>query len=115
MDATKPQDRFMQLQRRPEQLAKWVPPGGIKTEKLEQPDGSILFRFSHDELGPLGQLRITPMPASLALAGQCLIDVEIEASDPDTEPHWDERYRMLDTMVTLCTTALAVERTGSPL
>src|SRR5947199_1228294 len=103
MEAAQQLDRLVELQRRREQLAKSVPPE-VKTEKIEQPDGPVIFRFSHGELGELGQLRITPVPSYMAMGGQCIVNVEIFADDPDAEPRWDEKYRLLDTMATLCIT-----------
>jgi len=50
MDALQQLDRLLQLQRRREQLARSVPPD-VKTEKIEQADGTVIFRFSHNELG----------------------------------------------------------------
>ena len=114
IEAAQQLDRLVDLQRRREQLAKSVPPD-VRTEKIEQPDGTILFRFSHGVLGELGQLRITPVPSYMAMAGQCVVNVEIFADDPDKEPRWDEKYRLLDTMATLCITALPGEQTRSPL
>src|SRR5947209_3876008 len=81
-------DRLLEQQRRQEQLAKMVPPG-INTEQLESANGTILFRFSHEELGELGQLRITPVPFMVP-PGQCHVSTEISSSDPDEDEHWDE-------------------------
>lgn len=44
------------------------------------------------------------------------MNVELFADDPDEDPHWDEKYRLLNLMVTLCTAALPDEKTlRSPL
>jgi hypothetical protein len=113
MDTLEQLDRLVELQRRREQLAKAVPPD-IKTEKIELPDGTVLFRFIHD-LGALGQLRITPVLSSMVPADQCVINVEIFPDHPDEDEHWDEKYHLLETMVTLCVSALPGEQAGSPL
>src|SRR2546428_5810018 len=57
MAALEQLDRLLEQQRRQEQLAQMVPPG-ITTEQVQYTNGMILFRFSHEALGELGQLRI---------------------------------------------------------
>ena|SRR2546425_3095215 len=43
-------DRLLELQRRREQLALMVPPG-IETSQQVFDNGSVIYRFSHEELG----------------------------------------------------------------
>src|SRR6266566_7826670 len=61
MAALEQLDRLLELQRRREQLAQMVPPG-IETSQQVFDNGSVIYRFSHEELGELGQLRIAPVP-----------------------------------------------------
>lgn len=97
-------DRFLDLQRRREQLAAAVPPG-IQTEKLAYADGTVLFRFSN-ELGDLGRLRIRPVPMYMAPSGGCIVNAEIFSDDPASDPHWDTKYTLFAQMVTLCISSL---------
>ena len=108
-------DRLLERRRRAEHLAAQVPTE-VATEQIRYADGTVLFRFSHTQLGDLGQLRIVPVPAFMAPIGGCMVNVELFADDPDENPRWDEKYRLLDLMVTLCTAVLPDEQTlRSPL
>jgi hypothetical protein len=61
-------------------------------------------------LGDLGQLKIVPLPAYMVPIGGCLITVEIFPDDPDTDPQWEEKYRLLELMVNVCTAVLPEEK-----
>ncbi len=54
-------DHLVDLQRRREQLVASVPPG-IETTQEMLANGTVLYHFSHQELGPLGFLHIAPVP-----------------------------------------------------
>lgn len=103
-------DQLLERRRRAEHLAAQVP-AEVATEQLQYADGTVLFRFSHTQLGDLGQLRIVPVPAYMAPIGGCVVNVELFPDDPDDDPHWDEKYRLLDLMVALCTAVLPDEKT----
>lgn len=108
-------DQLLERHRRAERLATQVP-AEVATEQIRYADGTVLFRFSHAQLGDLGQLRIVPVPAYMAPIGGCMVNVDLFADDPDDDPHWDEKYRLLDLMVTRCTSVLPDEQTlRSPL
>lgn len=108
-------DRLLEQRRRAEHLAAQVP-AEVATEQIQYADGTVLFRFSHTQLGDLGQLRIVPVPAYMTPIGGCMVNVELFPDDPDDDPHWDEKYRLLDLMVTRCTSVLSDEQTlRSPL
>lgn len=115
MAALQQLDRLLERRRRAEQLATQVP-AEVATEQIQYPDGTVLFRFIHAELGSLGQLKIVPVPVYMAPIGGCVINVELFPDDPDEDPNWDEKYRLLDLMVMLCTSALPEEKmVRSPL
>lgn len=110
-DALAQLDHLLDLQRRREQLSKQVPPG-IVTEQVQGERGAIIYRFSHQDLGPLGQLRITPVPYMNAST----MDVDMAESDPEKDERWEEKYRMLKTVADLCIAALPGSHTSeSPL
>ena len=50
MAALEQLDRLLELQRRREHLAQMVPPG-IETSQQVFDNGSVIYRFSHEELG----------------------------------------------------------------
>lgn len=102
-------DRLLALQRRQEQLARMVPPG-IETSQHVFDNGSIIYRFSHEELGELGQLKIVPVPFMVS-PGLVHVSAEIASADPDEDEHWDEKYTLFKEMVTLCISALPASPT----
>jgi hypothetical protein len=102
-------DRLLELRRRQEQLAAKVPPE-VSTERIDYPDGTVLFRFSHAALGFFGQLKIIPVPAYMVPVGGCLVNVELFPDDPEEDQHWDEKYQLLSLMVMVCTSALPEEK-----
>lgn len=61
-------DQLLERRRRAEHLAAQVP-AEVATEQIQYADGTVLFRFSHTQLGDLGQLRIVPVPAYIAPIG----------------------------------------------
>ncbi len=80
-------DHLVELQRRREQLAASVPPD-IETTQEMLANGTVLYHFSHQELGPLGVLRIAPVPY-IVPPGMTHVSAEMEPSDPDADAHWD--------------------------
>jgi len=107
-------DHLVELQRRREQLAASVPPD-IETTQEMLANGTVLYHFSHQELGPLGVLRIAPVPY-IVPPGMTHVSAEMEPSDPDADAHWDRKYTLLKDMVTLCVAALPSSHTvSSPL
>jgi len=107
-------DRLIELERRREQLAASIPPG-IKTTQEMLGNGTVLYHFLHLELGPLGILRIAPVPYMVPL-GMTHVSAEMEPSDPDIDAQWDQKYTLFKEMVTLCVAALPSSHTvSSPL
>ncbi len=107
-------DHLVDLQRRREQLAASVPPG-IETTQEQLVNGTVLYHFSHQELGPLGSLRIAPVPYMVP-QGMTHVSAEMVSSDPDADAQWDQKYTLLQEMVTLCVAALSSSHTvSSPL
>ncbi len=107
-------DHLVDLQRRREQLAASVPPG-IETTQERLANGTVLYHFSHQELGPLGYLRIAPVPYMVP-QGMTHVSVEMASSDPDADAQWDKKYVLLQEMVTLCVSALPSSSTvASPM
>jgi hypothetical protein len=110
MAALKELDHLVELQRRREQLAASVPPG-ISTEQERLDNGSVLYHFTHEELGPLGFLCVAPVPYMMSTH----ISAEMIPSDPETDAQWDRKYTLFREMVTLCTAALpASSHTAAP-
>ena len=107
MAALRGLDDLLERQRRQEQLAAKVPPE-VTTKQLHYADGTVLFCFSHNELGDLGQLRIRPVPPYMAPIGGCVVQAEIFPDDP-SDVHWDAKYRLFDLLVTVCVTGLPGE------
>lgn len=101
MEALKELDHLVELQRRRDQLAASVPPG-ISTEQERLDNGSILYHFIHEELGPLGFLCVAPVPYMMSTH----ISAEMTPSDPETDAQWERKYTLFQQMVTLCTAAL---------
>jgi len=99
--ALKELDYLVELQRRRNQLVASVPPG-ISMEQERLDNGSILYHFTHEELGPLGFLCVAPVPYMMSTH----ISAEMVPSDPETDAQWDRKYAMFQEMVTLCTAAL---------
>jgi len=107
-------DHLLELQRRREQLAASVPPG-IKTTQEQLANGTVLYHFSHQELGPLGYLRIAPVPYMVP-PGMTHVSAEMDSIDPDEDAQWDQKYMVLKDMVTLCVAALPSSSTvASPM
>jgi len=104
-------DHLVDLQRRREQLAASVPPG-IETTQEQLANGTVLYHFSHQELGPLGFLRIAPVPYMVP-PGMTHVSAEMESSDPDADAQWDKKYMLLQEMVTLCVASLPSSHTVS--
>jgi len=107
-------DHLVELQRRREQLVASVPPG-IETTQEQLANGTVLYHFSHQDLGPLGYLRIAPVPYMVPL-GMTHVSAEMVSSDPDADAQWDQKYVLLKEMVTLCVAALPPSHTvASPM
>ena len=104
-------DHLLELQRRREQLAASVPPG-IETTQEMLANGTVLYHFSHQELGPLGFLRIAPVPYMVP-QGMTHVSAEMVSSDPDEDAQWNQKYTLLKEMVTLCVAALPSSSTVS--
>src|SRR6266852_2913783 len=98
MAALEQLDRLLELQRRREQLAQMVPPG-IETSQHVFVNGSVIYRFSHLELGELVQLRIAPV-CYMGSPGMTHVSAEMEPSDPDTDEQWNQKYTLFKEMVT---------------
>ncbi len=114
MAALEQLDRLLELQRRREQLAQMVPPG-IETSQQVFDNGSVIYRFSHQELGELGQLRIAPVPFMVP-PGMVHVSAEIAPTNPDEDGDFEKKYALFKEMVTLCVSALpAAETVSSPL
>jgi|SRR5579859_21244 len=94
-----PFDHQLELQRRRDQLAAQVSPD-ITTEPIDSGHGAMTYRFTHKQFGPLGQLHVKPYRGGTA------IDVDVVEADPERDPHWDEKYLALKTVVDLCIQAL---------
>jgi hypothetical protein len=107
-------DHLLELQRRREQLAASVPPG-IETTQEMLTNGTVLYHFTHEELGALGVLRIAPVPYMVPL-GMTHVSAEMEPADPDQDAQWNQKYTLFKEMVTLCISALPASNTvSSPL
>jgi hypothetical protein len=107
-------DHLLELQRRREQLAASVPPG-IETTQEMLTNGTVLYHFTHEELGALGVLRVAPVPYMVP-PGMTHVSAEMELSDPDQDAQWDQKYTLFKEMVTLCVAALPSSHTvSSPL
>jgi len=107
-------DHLVELQRRREQLVASVPPG-IETTPEQLANGTVLYHFSHQDLGPLGFLRIAPVPFMVP-PGMTYVSAEMGSSDPDADAQWDQKYVLLQEMVTLCVAALPSSHTvASPM
>ncbi len=75
-------------------------PAGVRTDGTSLPNGGKIYTFSHNRLGLLGRLVLTPYDGT-----QTHIAAELAPGDPD-DPEWEERYRLLDQVVTICVKAL---------
>ncbi len=107
-------DHLLELQRRREQLAASVPPG-IETTQEMLTNGTVLYHFTHEELGALGVLRIAPVPYMVPL-GMTHVSAEMEPANPDQDAQWNQKYTLFKEMVTLCVSALPASNTvSSPL
>jgi hypothetical protein len=104
MAALEQLDRLLELQRRREQLAQMVPPG-IETSQQVFDNGTVIYHFSHQELGELGQLTIAPVPFMVP-PGMVHVSAQIAPSDPDEDDQWEKKYTLFKEMVTLCVSAL---------
>jgi len=102
-------DHLVDLQRRREQLAASVPPGIEATQEMLA-NGTVLYHFSHQDLGPLGFLRIAPVPYMVP-QGMTHVSAEMVSFDPDADAQWDQKYVLLQEMVTLCVAALPSSHT----
>jgi len=111
MAALEQLDHVLELQRRREHLAQRVPPG-IETAQQAFDNGVVIYRFSHQELGELGQLRIAPVPFMVPL-GMVHVSAEIAPTDPDAESGFEKKYALFKEMVTLCVSALPAAQTAS--
>ena len=91
-----------------------VPPG-IEMSQHVFDNGSVIYRFSHEELGELGQLKIAPVPFMVP-PGLVHVSAEIAPSDPDEDDQWEKKYALFNEMVSLCVSALPASQTvSSPL
>lgn len=107
-------DHLLELQRRREHLAASIP-SGIETTQEVLSNGTVLYQFSHLELGPLGVLRIAPVPYMVPL-GMTHVSAEMVEADPDEDAQWGQKYTLFKEMVTLCVAALPSSHTvSSPL
>jgi len=104
-------DHLVDLQRRREHLVASVPPG-IETTQEQLTNGTVLYHFSHQDLGPLGFLRIAPVPYMVP-QGMTHVSAEMVSSDPDEDTQWDQKYTLFQEMVTLCLAALPSSHTVS--
>jgi hypothetical protein len=104
-------DQLVELQRQREQLPTSVPPD-IETMQERLANGTVLYHFLHRELGPLGYLRIAPVPYMVPV-GMTHVSAEMASSDPDEDAQWDRKYTLLKDMVTLCVAALPSSHTVS--
>ena len=121
MAALEQLDRLLELQRRQEQLAQMEPPGtrtehfqrttgmvsskrlsprdlppGIVTSALSLPGGGRVYRFTHEHLGMLGNLILSPA----GIFGT-RVSIELAPGDPEA-PEWAERYELFNQVVTIC-------------
>jgi hypothetical protein len=114
MAALEQLDHLLELQRRREQLAASIPPG-IETTQEVFDNGTVLYHFSHEDVGNLGFLRIAPVP-SMVPPGMTHVSAEMALSDPDEDTRWEQKYALFKEMVTLCVSALPGSQTvSSPL
>src|SRR5215469_14524894 len=111
MAALEQLDRLLELQRRREQLTQMVPPG-IETVQQVFDNGVVIYRFSHQELGELGQLRIAPVPFMVPL-GMVHVSAETAPTDPDADSDFEKRYALFKEVVTLCVSVLPAAQTAS--
>ena len=84
-------------------------PPGVRTSATNLPGGVRLYTFAHVTLGELGRLRITPHGPA-----QIMASAEVAPGDPDA-PDWEEKFRLLDQVMTICLNALPGERETQPL
>ncbi len=114
MAALEQLDHLLELQRRREQLAASVPPSIETTQEL-LPNGTVLYHFSHKDVGKLGVLRIAPVPFMVP-PGMTHVSAEMEPADPDTDEQWNQKYTLFEEMAAFCVSALPSSHTvSSPL
>jgi len=84
-------------------------PPGIRTSATNIADGGRLYTFSHVTLGELGRLRIIPHGPT-----QIEASAEVAPGDPDASD-WEEKFRLLDQIITTCLNALPGVQDTKPL
>lgn len=84
-------------------------PAGVTTTAKPLPGDGRIYTFTHAQLGTLGRLRIVPHGPA-----QILASAEIAPGDPDA-PEWEQKYRLLDQMITICLNALPGGGDNKPL
>lgn len=84
-------------------------PAGVTTTATSLPGGGRIYTFTHARLGSLGRLRITPHGPA-----QILASAEIAPGDPDA-PEWEQKFRLLDQVITPCLNALPGGNERKPL
>jgi hypothetical protein len=84
-------------------------PTGVSTTAKNLPGNGRIYTFTHAQLGPLGRLRIVPHGS-----GQILASAEIAPGDPDA-PEWEQKFRLLDQVITTCLNALPGGNASRPL
>jgi hypothetical protein len=80
-----------------------IPPG-VQTIKKQMPHG-IVYEFSHVRFGALGRLTVSPRTDTTSR-----FDVEI-APGAVTDPQWEERFALLQTITTVLLNALGEDNT----
>lgn len=84
-------------------------PPGVRANATNLPGGGHLYTFSHETLGELGRLRVTPHGPT-----QIMASAEVAPGDPDA-PDWEEKFRLLDQIITTCLNALPGSQDTKPL
>ena len=84
-------------------------PLGVRTSATNLPGGVRLYTFAHVTLGELGRLRITPHGPT-----QIMASAEVAPGDPDASD-WEEKFRLLDQIITTCLNALPGVQDTKPL
>lgn len=84
-------------------------PAGVTTTAKPLPGNGRIYTFTHAQLGTLGRLRIVPHGPA-----QILASAEIAPGDPDA-PDWEQKYRLLDQVITICLNALPGGGNNKPL
>ena len=84
-------------------------PPDVRTSATNLPDGGRLYTFTHVTLGELGRLRFTPHGPT-----QIVASAEVAPGDPDARD-WEEKFRLLDQIITICLNALPGGQETQPL